>query len=115
MPGYLLIAKIIVAASVIGFASWLADKKPILAGFLVAMPLVSILAILFSYLEHRDAQSTITFAKSIMLGVPASYFFFIPFFLAERLHLGFWQSYLAGLLLLVAAFFAHRAVMQFLG
>ena len=31
MPGYLLIAKIIVAASVIGFASWLADKKPILA------------------------------------------------------------------------------------
>ena len=92
MPAYFFIAKIIVAAMVIGFASWLSDKKPVLAGFLVALPLVSILAILFSYLEHRDAESSITFAKSIMLGVPASYFFFMPFFFAERMQLGFWQS-----------------------
>lgn len=114
MPAYFFIAKIIVAAMVIGFASWLSDKKPVLAGFLVALPLVSILAILFSYLEHRDAESSITFAKSIMLGVPASYFFFMPFFFAERMQLGFWQSYISGLVLLIVAFFVHRTIMHFI-
>ncbi|AKH68785.1 hypothetical protein IMCC21906_01106 [Spongiibacter sp. IMCC21906] len=114
MPAYVLLAKIAIAASVIGFASWLADKKPVLAGFLVALPLVSILAILFSYLEHRDAENSITFAKSIMIGVPVSYFFFLPFFFAERLQLGFWGSYLSGLLLLVVGYFVHRSVVALL-
>tara|TARA_B100000965_G_scaffold187707_1_gene156644 strand:+ start:1010 stop:1315 length:306 start_codon:yes stop_codon:yes gene_type:complete len=65
-------------------------------------------------LEHRDAESSITFAKSIMLGVPASYFFFMPFFFAERMQLGFWQSYISGLVLLIVAFFVHRTIMHFI-
>lgn len=103
--------KLVVAASVIGFASWISDTKPVLAGFVVALPLVSILALLFSYLEYKDATASITFAKSIMLGVPASYLFFLPFFLAERLHLGFWASYISGILLLIVGFFLHRTIM----
>jgi hypothetical protein len=44
MTSYIFAAKILLAASVIGYASWLSDKKPVLAGFIVALPLVSILA-----------------------------------------------------------------------
>jgi hypothetical protein len=43
MTAYIFAAKLILAAAVIGYASWLSDKKPVLAGFIVALPLVSIL------------------------------------------------------------------------
>lgn len=108
------ILKIVIAAAVIAFTSWLAHKKPELAGFIVALPLVSILALLFSYMEFKDSQNTITFAKSILVGVPISYLFFAPFFVAERFNLGFWGAFLCGLSLLVIGYFIHSAVLQWL-
>ncbi|MGC1497854.1 MAG: hypothetical protein WA790_18765 [Sulfitobacter sp.] len=110
--GYFPIIKVLIAASVIAATSWLSNKKPEIAGFLVALPLVSILAILFSYLEFKNTESTVTFAKSILIGVPISYLFFLPFFFAERLNLGFWGAFLSGLVLLVIGFFVHQAVMS---
>ena len=106
-------AKIFFAATVIAFTSWLSNKKPEIAGFIVALPLVSILAILFSYLEFRDSQTTITFAKSILIAVPVSYLFFLPFFMAEKFHLGFWSCFLAGFGLLIAGFFVHQLLLSF--
>ena len=63
----MMILKIAVAAVVIGFASWLSGKKPELAGFIIALPLASILALAFSYIEHKDVAASATFAKSIIL------------------------------------------------
>ncbi|MBM7425016.1 hypothetical protein [Spongiibacter marinus] len=74
------IIKVFAAALIIAFTSWLSGKKPELAGFIIALPMVSILALLFSYLEHRSADTSITLAKSVMVGVPVSYLFFMPFF-----------------------------------
>jgi hypothetical protein len=103
--------KIAVSASVIAFASWLSGKRPELAGFIIALPIATLLSLVFSYLEYRDAEATISFARSILLAVPISYLFFLPFFLSDRLHLGFWDCYFAGLILLGAGYFVHRAVM----
>lgn len=102
--------KVFVAAIVIAFTSWLSGKKPELAGFIIALPIASLLVLVFSYFEHRDAAATITFAKSIMIGVPVSWLFFVPFFLAEKFDYGFWVSYLIGLCLLVIGFFVHRYI-----
>jgi hypothetical protein len=41
--------KIAIAVSIILGTSWLSGKRPELAGFLTALPLVSILALAFSY------------------------------------------------------------------
>jgi hypothetical protein len=41
--------KIVIAVSIILGTSWLSGKRPELAGFLTALPLVSILALAFSY------------------------------------------------------------------
>lgn len=109
------ILKVITAAIVIAFASWLAGKKPELAGFIVALPIASLLALVFSYLEHRDAEASITFARSILVGIPVSYLFFLPFFFADKLGNSFWLSYLTGLALLVVGFFIHRYIMAIIG
>ena len=39
--------KVIFSGIIIAFASWLSIKKPILAGFIIALPLMSLISIFF--------------------------------------------------------------------
>ena len=106
----MIIFKISIAVAVIGFTSWLSGRKPELAGFIIALPLASLLALAFSYVEHKDAEASITFAKSILIGVPISWLFFAPFFFADKLGGSFWACYGIGLGLLIVGFFLHRYI-----
>ena len=98
----------------IAFASWLSGKKPELAGFIIALPLASILVLAFSYIEHKNLETSVLFAKSIALGVPISYLFFLPFFLYKQINFNFWIIYIIGILLIVAGFFIHKLIMNIL-
>ena len=102
------LSKILLAALVIAFASWLSGKKPELSGFIIALPIASIIAIAFSYLEHKNTENTVIFAKSILIGVPVSYLFFVPFFFTKSLSMNFWMIYGLGIALLVIGYFVHK-------
>ena len=104
--------KVLLAAIVIAFASWLSGKKPELSGFIIALPLASILALVFSYLEHKNTESSVIFAKSILVGVPVSYLFFLPFFFAKSLNMNFWLIYGLGILLLIIGYFVHKLIVN---
>jgi hypothetical protein len=106
------VMKLVIAVSVIMFASWLSGKKPEMAGFITALPLVSILAIAFSYTQHHDAAATAQYAKSIIIAVPISWLFFIPFFFMERWGMNFWLTYATGLALLPAGYLLHRYLLK---
>jgi hypothetical protein len=105
-------AKLLISAGIITFASWLSNKKPELAGFIIALPLTSLLALAFSYAQHQDAESSVRFAKSILVAVPLSLTFFIPFLLAQKLPVGFWGLYALGIALLVIGYFTHVFLMK---
>ena len=100
--------KVLLAALVIAFASWLSGKKPELSGFIIALPIASIIAIAYSYLEHKNAENSVIFAKSILIGVPVSYLFFLPFFFAKNFNMNFWMIYGLGIILLVIGYFIHK-------
>ena len=102
------LSKVLLAALVIAFASWLSGKKPELSGFIIALPIASIIAIAFSYLEHKNTENTVIFAKSILIGVPVSYLFFVPFFFVKSLSMNFWMIYGLGIALLVIGYFVHK-------
>ena len=108
----LIALKVFVAAGVIAYASWLAGRKPILAGFLIALPISSLLAILFTYLEYRDMQKVNAFAVSILVAVPLSLAFFVPFVLNRWLKLNFPLTLVSALALLAATYFAHQAFLK---
>src|SRR3990170_3220145 len=93
--------KILVSACIIAFASWLSHKKPELAGFIIALPLSTLLVLLFSYAEYQDAAASVKFAKSIFTAIPMSLLFFVPFLAAEKIPVGFWGLYALGLAFLV--------------
>ena len=105
--------KILIAATLISFASWLSGQYPKLAGFIIALPIASLIAIIFSYYEHQDVEKTITFTKSILIAVPVSYLFFLPFFFANSLNMNFWLIYTSGILLLVGGYFIHKYLINF--
>lgn len=106
-------AKTIVAALVISFASWLAGKRPELAGFIIALPLSTMLALMFTFAEFGDPKASVTFAKSVFVAVPLSMTFFIPFLLADKLNLGFLACYGLGVAFLTIAYFAHRFLVSY--
>ena len=104
------LSKVLLAALVIAFASWLSGKKPELSGFIISLPIASIIAIAFSYLEHKNTENSVIFAKSILVGVPISYLFFVPFFFAKSLNMNFWLIFGSGLILLIIGYFLHRYI-----
>ena len=110
----LFLLKVLVSSILISIASYLSIKKPGLAGFIIALPIASIIALVFSYLEFEDKEKTFLFAKSILTGIPISLLFFVPFFFNKTFEMGFWFSWIIGILLIVLGFFIHKYLIQFL-
>ena len=104
--------KTLLAALMIAFASFLAGRKPVLAGFIIALPLTSMLGILFAYWESRDMQKINEFALSILVAVPLSLFFFVPFLLNKWLKLNFILTYSLAVGCLAAAYLVHRLIFK---
>lgn len=103
---------IILAASVVTLASWLSRRFPIVAGFIVALPLNTLMVLPFSYVQHGEAGNTMLLAKSIFIAVPVTMAFFLPFLFAEKWGLSFWQAYALACVTLCVGFFVHRTIVQ---
>ncbi len=104
----------------IAFSSWLAGKRPELAGFILALPIMTLMTLPFNFVEYQNPENTVTFAKSILVAVPLSLTFFIPFLAANKIMAlapegyGFWLVYFAGILCLTAAYFIHQWITKFI-
>lgn len=106
------IVKILLSSAILVGASWLAGKNSILAGFIIALPLMSMLAILFSYLQFRDMGKINEFAISILVAVPLSLTFFIPFVLNKWIKMGFTLTYVLAIGCLAVAYFLHSLIFK---
>ncbi len=104
--------KIIFSGIIIAFAGWLAGRNPVLAGFIIALPLMSMLSILFSYWEYRDMAKINQFATSILVAVPLSLFFFIPFLLNKWLKMGFAMTYGFAIACVGIAYMIHALIFR---
>ncbi len=72
-----LILKIFISAAIIALFGELSKKSSFLAAFLMSLPLTSIIALCWSYYEHRDVSQIITLSKDILLLIIPSMTFFI--------------------------------------
>jgi hypothetical protein len=109
----LIVLNTLVSALVIGVAAWISRRYPASAGFLIALPLATMLVLPLAYLQHRDPDSTFHMARSILVALPITLLFFIPFLMRDRF--SFWGAYALGCALLPVGYFLHRALMRALG
>lgn len=103
----------LVSALVIATVAWISRKMPGTAGFIIALPIATILVLPLAYLQHRDAGTVFELARSIFVALPITVLFFVPFLFRERLT--FWGAYALGCALLPVGYFVHRAVLRALG
>lgn len=103
---------VVLTSAILSFVLWLSKTNPVLGGFIVSLPLATLIVLAFSKIQHGDTNNTFALAKSIFIGVPSTLLFFIPFLLADRLKLTFWSSYAIGLSLLAVSFCLHKWIMS---
>lgn len=106
----LVVLNTLVSAVVIGLVAWISRRYPVTAGFIIALPLATMLVLPLAYLQHRDPGSVFVMARSILVALPITLLFFIPFLLRDRL--SFWGAYALGCALLPIGYLAHRAIMR---
>lgn len=104
----LLILKIVAALTIILGSGWVARSNPRLGGFILALPLTSMIALAFNFAEFRDAKVSVDYARSTFFAVPLSLLFFVPFLLADRVRVGFWALFIAGIVLLGVGYGLHQ-------
>jgi hypothetical protein len=108
MPTFAL--NLVISALVISLTSWLARKSPQLAGFIVALPISTMLVLALSHAELEDPVASVQLAKSIFAAIPLTLLFFVPFLLADRLGWSFWAQYATGTALLGVGYGLHRLI-----
>lgn len=106
----LVVLNTLVSAVVIGLVAWISRRYPVTAGFIIALPLATMLVLPLAYLQHRDPGSVFDMARSILVALPITLLFFIPFLLRDRL--SFWGAYALGCALLPVGYLVHRAIMR---
>lgn len=110
----MIVLNIMISSTLISACVWLAAKRPDLAGFIVSLPLSTLLVLALSQIQNGDGAKGTLLAKSIFVAIPSTLVFFIPFLFAEKLKIPFWISYSTGIVLLIGAFFLHRTVFSYL-
>lgn len=99
-------------SSLLTLVLWIARTNPILGGFIISLPLSTMIVLALSKLQNQNVGDTFLLSKSILVGIPASMLFFVPFLLADRLKLGFWMCYGLGFLMLGLSYFIHKWVVS---
>jgi hypothetical protein len=99
---------LLISASAISLCVWLARTTPSLAGFIISLPISTLIVLTLNQIQNGESGDNVALAKSIFIAVPATLVFFIPFLFSEKFKIPFWVCYGSGVVLLVAAFFVHR-------
>lgn len=74
------------------------------------MPVATLLVLPMAQIEHGQNEKTIELARSILIAIPVTLGFFLPFLLADRFGLSFWPAYAAGCVLLPIGYLVHRGI-----
>ncbi len=100
----------LISAIVIASVAWMSRRYPNTAGFIIALPLATLLVLPLAYLQHRDTQSVFELARSILVALPITLLFFVPFLMKDRFT--FWGAYALGCALLPLGYWLHRWVLR---
>lgn len=109
-----LILKYLVTAGLVVLISELAKRSDKLGGFVAALPLVTVLTLIWLYVEHQPATKIANHAYyTFWYVIPTlPMFLLFPYFLPKW---GFWPTLAACALLTMLCFFLFAAVLKQFG
>ncbi len=108
----MLALKILISVAILLAAAEVAKRSTFWGALIVALPLTSMLSILWLYWDTRDQARVGAFARDILFLVPPSLLFFLPFLFEPRSHWPFWLNFAAGTMLAVGAMLGMRIALK---
>jgi uncharacterized membrane protein (GlpM family) len=87
-----LLLKGLVSAVIIVALSELARRHAVLSGLLAAMPLTTLLVILWVYVDTRDVATIAQFSRSVLWALIPTALFFAALVVALKKGLSFWPA-----------------------
>ena len=103
--------KILVSAIIIVVVSELAKRSSLWAAILASLPLISLLAFIWLYLDTGDVQKISVLSQNIFWLVLPSLAFFVTLPLLIRMEINFWLSLLLASLITVLAYFVMLKIL----
>ncbi|MGE5436807.1 MAG: DUF3147 family protein [Syntrophothermus sp.] len=99
------VIKILISAILIAAISEVSKRSSLIGGILASIPLVSVLAMIWLYIDTQDISKISKFSTSIFWLVIPSLSFFIMMPLLLKVKLGFYPSLIISLIVMVAFYY----------
>jgi uncharacterized membrane protein (GlpM family) len=84
--------KILITSIIVVLISEISRRSTVFAGILASIPLTSLLALSWIYIERQDVEEIALLSRNIMLMIPPSLAFFVVFPYCLKLNIGFIPS-----------------------
>ncbi len=109
------ILKLVITTLLIVLISEIAKRNSLMGAMLAAIPLVSILAMIWMYIDTSDAKSAVDFSNSIVWLIAPSMTLFITFPILIKRGLGFYPSLSIAVIMTILAYYSVILLLQKLG
>ena len=109
------ITKLIITALLIVLISEIAKRSSLMGALLAAIPLVSILAMTWMYVDTNDSSSAVDFSNRIVWLIAPSMTLFIAFPLLIKKGLGFYLSMGISIILTIFAYYSVIFILEKFG
>lgn len=110
-----LILKALLTGLLVAGVSEIAKRSSLLAAVLASLPLTSILALVWLYLDTSDTKAAASLSTSIFWMVLPSLFFFIAFPLLVKLGFRFYPALLSASILMTGVYLGYTLLLGRLG
>lgn len=104
--------KIVLSAILIVIISEVGKRYSMVAAILASLPLTSILALTWMYLDDQPVEQIILVSKDIFWMVIPSLVFFVCFPILLKMGVNFWLSLIGSSAIMVSCYFAVIAILK---
>ena len=109
------VIKIIISALIIFIASEIAKKDTLVGAIIVSLPMISLLSIIWIYVETKDIERIISFSYSVfsMIIPSLSFFLTLPYFLKKNI--SFSISLMLSIVIMIVLYFGLATLYKKIG
>lgn len=107
-----IVVKIFITAFIITAITEISKKSVTIGGLVAAMPILTILALLWFYYEKKDNMFMAGFTKSVLAGFPMTIMFFLPTIYLFKKGYNFWLVLFVGILFLAIGAYIQQKIMN---